>query len=61
MKQKLRIAQAIMENQDILILDEPFNALDYKTYQDIKEIIKELLEKVTEKYNWKLLERWRIE
>ena len=26
-----------------------------------KEIIKELLEKVTEKYNWKLLERWRIE
>ena len=42
MKQKLGIAQAIMEDQDILILDEPFNALDYKTYQDIKEIIKEL-------------------
>jgi len=40
MKQKLGIAQAIMENQDILILDEPFNALDYKTYNDIKEIIR---------------------
>ena len=26
-----------------------------------KEIIKELLEKVTEKYNWKLLDRWKIE
>ena len=26
-----------------------------------KEIVKELLEKVTEKYNWKLLERWMIE
>ena len=25
-----------------------------------KEIIKELLEKVTEKYNWKILERWKI-
>lgn len=25
-----------------------------------KEIIKELLEKVTEKYNWKLLDRWLI-
>ena len=25
-----------------------------------KEIIKKLLEKVTEKYNWKLLERWKI-
>ena len=26
-----------------------------------KEIVKELLEKVTEKYNWKILERWKIE
>lgn len=42
MKQKLGLAQAIMENQDILILDEPFNALDYKTYEDIKEIIRVL-------------------
>lgn len=42
MKQKLGIAQAIMENQDILIFDEPFNALDYKTYQDIKAIILQL-------------------
>lgn len=40
MKQKLGIAQAIMENQEIVILDEPFNALDYKTHQDIKEIIR---------------------
>ena len=38
MKQKLGIAQAIMEGQDILILDEPFNALDYKTYEDVKNI-----------------------
>lgn len=42
MKQKLGLAQAIMENQDILILDEPFNSLDYKTYGDIKEIIRML-------------------
>jgi len=40
MKQKLGLAQAIMENQDILILDEPFNALDYKTYNDMKEILR---------------------
>ena len=40
MKQKLGIAQAIMEDQEILILDEPFNALDYKTYNDTKEIIR---------------------
>ena len=26
-----------------------------------KDIVKELLDKVTEKYNWKLLERWKIE
>ncbi|RDY23327.1 ABC transporter ATP-binding protein [Romboutsia maritimum] len=42
MKQKLGIAQAIMEDQDILVLDEPFNALDYNTYKDIKNIIKSL-------------------
>ena len=40
MKQKLGLAQAIMEGQDILILDEPFNALDYKTHNDVKEIIR---------------------
>ena len=28
MKQRLAIAQAIMEDQEILILDEPMNGLD---------------------------------
>lgn len=42
MKQKLGLAQAIMEGQDILILDEPFNALDYKTYEDVKSILRML-------------------
>lgn len=40
MKQKLGLAQAIMEGQDILVLDEPFNALDYRTYEDVKELIR---------------------
>ena len=42
MKQKLGIAQAIMENQRIILLDESFNALDYKTCNEIKKIIKRL-------------------
>ena len=42
MKQKLGLAQAVMEGQDILVLDEPFNALDYKTYEDVKTIIRML-------------------
>ncbi len=42
MKKKLGIAQAIMENQDVLLLDEPFNALDFKTVEEIKDIIKKL-------------------
>ncbi len=42
MKQKLGIAQAIMENQSIIILDEPFNSLDKKTYEDTKRIINTL-------------------
>ncbi|MEF9935095.1 MAG: ABC transporter ATP-binding protein [Clostridium sp.] len=39
MKQKLGIAQAIMEDQTTLILDEPFNALDFRTHKDIIDII----------------------
>jgi ABC-2 type transport system ATP-binding protein len=44
MKQKLGIAQAFMENQQIVILDEPYNALDYKTNHDITDVIKQLKE-----------------
>lgn len=40
MKQKLAIAQAIMENQSILILDEPFNALDYDSVINIRNLLK---------------------
>ena len=39
MKQKLGLAQAIMEGQDILVLDEPFNSLDYRTYEEVKKLI----------------------
>lgn len=31
-----------MEDQEIIVLDEPFNALDFKTYADIKDIIRML-------------------
>ncbi len=41
MKQKLGIACAIMENPELLILDEPFNALDEKSVENVKKIIKE--------------------
>ncbi|AKG05451.1 multidrug ABC transporter ATP-binding protein [Salimicrobium jeotgali] len=39
MKQKLAIAQAIMENQQLLILDEPFNALDVDSVKNIRELL----------------------
>lgn len=42
MKQKLSIAQAIMENQEVLILDEPFNGLDKKSVESIRNLILEL-------------------
>ena len=41
MKQRLRIAQAIMENPQILILDEPFNGLDKDSIIEIQNIILE--------------------
>lgn len=39
MKQKLGIAAAIMEDPSILILDEPFNALDEETVETIRKLI----------------------
>jgi len=39
MKQKLAIAQAIMEQQDILILDEAFNALDHESVLRLRELL----------------------
>ncbi|WP_297990263.1 ABC transporter ATP-binding protein [Anoxybacillus sp.] len=39
MKQKLAIAQAIMEDQQILILDEPFNALDAESVNNIRHLL----------------------
>lgn len=42
MKQKLRIAQAIMENQKIIILDEPTNGLDEMSVKELNNIIFEL-------------------
>ena len=38
MKQRLAIAQAIMENPEILILDEPMNGLDKKGVDDMREL-----------------------
>ena len=42
MKQRLGLAQAMMENPDILILDEPMNALDSIGVSDIREILLDL-------------------
>lgn len=41
MKQRMGIIQAIMENPNIILLDEPFNALDEKNYNiTLEELIK---------------------
>lgn len=41
MRQRLGIAQAIMENPDVLILDEPFNGLDKSGVAQIRALLKE--------------------
>lgn len=44
MKQKLGIAAAIMEKPDIIILDEPINAIDEEGVSNIRDILNELKE-----------------
>ncbi|WP_284139597.1 MULTISPECIES: ABC transporter ATP-binding protein [unclassified Virgibacillus] len=45
MKQRLGLCQAIMEEPDILILDEPFNALDEENYKMAIDLLIQLKEK----------------
>lgn len=44
MRQRLGIAQAIMEDPDILILDEPMNGLDNHGVEDIRNLLLNLKE-----------------
>lgn len=42
MKQRLGIAQAIMEDPELIILDEPFNGLDKNGVQEIRSLLMDL-------------------
>lgn len=42
MRQRLAIAQAIMENPDTLILDEPMNGLDKKGVEEMRKLFDEM-------------------
>ena len=39
MRQRLGIAQAIMEDPDLLVLDEPFNGLDADGVEEIRSLL----------------------
>ncbi len=39
MKQKLALAQSFMEHQQVLVLDEPFNALDQESVTSIRTLL----------------------
>ena len=45
MRQRLGLAQAIMENPKFLILDEPFNGLDKDGVADMRKYLLELKER----------------
>jgi ABC-2 type transport system ATP-binding protein len=45
MKQRLAIAQAIMEKPKLLVLDEPFNGLDKNGVEQIRSLLLDLKRK----------------
>ena len=45
MKQKLGIANAIMGEPDIVVLDEPINALDEASVEQVKKVLVDLRER----------------
>ena len=47
MRQRLGIAQAIMEKPSILILDEPFNGLDREVLTDMRDLVRNMNEEGT--------------
>ena len=47
MRQRLGIAQALMENPDTLILDEPMNGLDQSGVEEMREVLAALAKKGT--------------
>ncbi len=46
MKQKLAIAQVLMEDPKVMILDEPFNGIEDETSQELRELL------IEEKKTW---------
>lgn len=44
MKQRISFGRALMTSPDVLILDEPFNSLDFKAKAELQDIIKNKIE-----------------
>ena len=45
MKQKLGIAQVLMENPKVIILDEPFNGVENETVKKLRKVLLDEKEK----------------
>ena len=64
MRHRLGIAQAIMENPPLLILDEPMNGLDKHGVLEIRQVLRDLRDQgttiVLSSLMWRISKRYAI-